>query len=178
MAANRVRKFLRLDDVQFFLNGAIVGGSFNRSGVSGIGGTPMPLGLVGLIGKTLVFTAPAITVTFTTADGVGGSAEPGVGTNPDKYTLFFKDIKLQIEAAAATLLVIADGDQKLIIVEKTPTSGVTLNKTGTANSVLGFDNQNPTAGKVYTPAEVNNAAPCWVWAYSGNDNQHTIYTWE
>jgi hypothetical protein len=181
MPANRVRKFLRLDDLQFFLNGGIVGGTFNKS--QG-GGSPAPLGigLNGLVGKTVVFTSPsAVTVTFGlssgTYGGVPGSNVPP-GTNPDPNTLIFQDIKAQIQAAIPAVLVAADADGHLVFVEVTPASGVALSNTGTANGILGFSSTGADVGKFYSPAAVSVTPPCWVWAYSGNDNQHTIFTWE
>jgi hypothetical protein len=185
MPANRVRKFLRLDDLQFFLNGAIVGGTFNKS--QG-GGSPAPLGigLNGLVGLTLVFTSPvSATVTFgltnITYGGHYGSADPAStppGTNPDPYTLIFKDLKMQIEAAVTGVVVLTDADQHIVIVESTPASGVALSHTGTANAILGFSTTVDETGLVYKPASVSPAPPCWVWAYSGNDNMHNVYTWE
>ena len=178
MALNRLRKFRRIDDVQVFLNGGVVGGPVNRSGTAGAGGTPMPLGLVNLVGLTLIFTLPSpVTVTFVRSDGAGGSATPP-GTNPDPFTLLFKDIKAQIEAAIPAVLVTLDADQQLVFTEVTPTGGVTVSDAGTANGILGFDSNIDTVGKVYSPAVVSNSPPCWTWAYSGNDNMHNIYTWE
>jgi hypothetical protein len=177
MAVNKLYKFRRIDDVVPFLNGAVVGGSVNRA--QG-GGTPANLGagINGLVGKTLKFTKPAVvTVTFVVSSSAGGSADPP-GTNPDPYTLLFKDIKKQVEAAIATVKVLLDSEQKIVFVEATPSGGVTLDKTGTANTLLGFDNNEDVVGKVYTPASVVNVPPCWTWAYSGNDNMHNVYTWE
>jgi hypothetical protein len=58
------------------------------------------------------------------------------------------------------------------------TTVVTGAATNTANTLLGFDLLNDTVGKFYTPAEVTPTAPCWTWAYSGNDNMHAVYTYE
>lgn len=292
MSVNRLRKFRTIDEVQNFLNGGIQG-SILKSAQGG--GTPANIGagVNGLVGTTLTFTSPAAaSVTFVRADGVGGSATPP-GTNPDPYTLLFKDIKAQIEAAVAgTLVNMFDG--ALIVREAAPSGGVVLKggsaggfatvigtvdlrtlvyggggtvdglvlvlkhngggsltvtfaapgnqgaivtqinaitvaggitasidgnnhlvltssaqgagesiqvvsgtggllallglpvalttvtgaATNTANTLLGFDQLNDTVGKVYTPAEVTPTAPCWTWAYSGNDNMHNLYTWE
>lgn len=177
MPVNKLYKFRRIDDVLPFLNGAVVGGSVNRA--QG-GGTQANLGagINGLVGKTLKFTLPGVaTVTFVKSDTPGGSADPP-GTNPDPYTLLYKDIKKQIEAALATVVVLLDADQRLVIMEVTPSGGVTIDKTGTANSLLGFDDVEDAVGKVYKPAVVSAAPPCWTWAYSGNDNMHNVYTWE
>jgi hypothetical protein len=173
MAVNRLYKFRRIEDVTAFLNGGVTGGSVNRA--QG-GGTPANLtaGINGLVGRTLKFTSPVVaTVTF----GVAASATPP-GTNPDPYTLLFKDIKAQIEAAVPSVLALLDAEQRLVLIEATPSSGVTVEKSGTSNSLLGFDDDRDTVGKLYKPSAVNNTAPCWTWSYSGNDNMHNVYTWE
>lgn len=180
MAINKLYKFRRIEEVQTFLNGGIVGGSINKA--QG-GGTPANLGagINGLVGKTLIFSSPsAATITFVTADGAGGSAQPGVGTNPDKYTLLFKDLKLQIEAGLATVKVTLSPDQQLVITEATPANGVAVTAAGTANQALGFDSENATVGKFYKPAAAASppVAPYWVWSYSGNDNMHNVFTFE
>lgn len=173
MAVNRIYKFRRIDDVSAFLNGGVVGGSVNRA--QG-GGTPANIGagINGLVGKTLKLSSPsAKTITFTTAS----SATPP-GTNPDPYTLLFKDIKAQVEAVATDVVVLLDAEQRLLLLEKAPSQGVTVDKSGTANTLLGFDDDLDTVGKLYTPASVDTTVPCWTWANTGNDNMHTIFTWE
>jgi len=173
MAVNKLYKFRRIEEVTAFLNGGIVGGSVNRA--QG-GGTPGGLGagINDLVGKTLIFTAPsAVTVTFAMAASASGS-----GTNPDPYTLLFKDIKGQIEAAIPTVLVVLDPEQRLVLLEKTPASGVAVSAAGTANTQLGFDADMATVGKFYKPTGISTTPPCWTWAYTGNDNMHNIFTWE
>jgi hypothetical protein len=174
MATNRVRKFRRIDDVQFFLDGGVFGGSINKA--QG-GGTPANLGpgWNGLVGTTLIVgpTGATTTVTFGTA-----ASATSPGTNPDPNTLLFKDVKAQVEAAVATVKVLLNQDQQIVIVEATPSLGVTVSHTGTANATLGFDSANDTIGQRYQPAAVSNAAPCWVWADTDNDGSHVIYTWE
>lgn len=179
MPANKFYKFRRIEDVLNFLNGGIVGGSTNRGTFGGSVPAGNMNGIAGLVGKTLIFTSPAaVTVTFADASGVGGSAH-SPGTNPDKNTLMFKDIAAQIVAALATVRVGLTPDQQLLIIETTPSSGVAISDAGTANSLLGFDTNAATVGKVYPPAAVaGGATPCWVWSYSGNDNMHDVYTWE
>lgn len=49
--------------------------------------------------------------------------------------------------------------------------------TNGANTLLGFD-PDGAAGKVYTPAAVDETAPCWVAAESSGENFHILYTWE
>lgn len=169
MAINRLRKFRTIDEVQSFLNGGVSSGS-KVTQVQGPPSNQAP-GITGLVGKTLILAGPgpAGTVTFVASSG----------SNPDPNTLLFSDIKAQIEAAVVTVKVnVFDG--YLTVIEATPTSGVTVSKTGTANPLLGFDTANNTVGKFYLPAAAATppVAPYWVWAYSGNDNMHNIYTVE
>lgn len=177
MSVNKLYKFRRIDDVQYFLNGAIFGGAVNR----GLGNQTN--GLSGLVGTTLIFTSPsAVTVTFIESNNPGptppaGSAYPP-GTNADPYSLLFKDIKGQIQAAIPGVLVLLDAEQNLLLVEATPSAGVAVTAAGTANTILGFDTKNASVGRLYKPSIVSNSPPCWTWAYSGNDNMHNIYTWE
>lgn len=179
MAINRVRKFTTIFELQTFLNGGLVGAEIK--GAQG-GGTPGNLGagFNGLVGKTLIFASPVIaTVTFVTADGAGGSAEPGVGTNPDKNTLLFKDLKLQIEAAVPTVKVTAFGD-RIVFLEAAPSLGVSINKTGTANAILGIDTAQVSTNFFYktSASATPPVAPFWMWVESGNDNMYTVLTVE
>jgi hypothetical protein len=169
MAINRLRKFRTIDEVQNFLNGAVQSGSKVQQ-VQGPPSNQAP-GITGLVGQTLIFSAPgpAGTVTFVASSG----------SNPDPNTLQFADIKAQIESGVSGLLV-TTFDGYLCIQESTPAHGVTVAKTGTANTLLGFDIANATVGKYYLPAAAATppVPPYWVWAYSGNDNMHNIYTVE
>lgn len=169
MAINRLRKFRTIDEVQNFLNGGVQSGS-KVSQVQGPPSNQAP-GIFGLVGTTLIFNTPGPTgtVTFSASSG----------SNPNTQVLLFKDIKAQIEAAIATLRVTMF-DGYLCIQEVTPANGVTVSHTGTANTLLGFDTDIDTVGKFYLPAAAATppVAPYWVWAYSGNDNMHNIYTVE
>jgi hypothetical protein len=169
MAINRLRKFRTIDEVQNFLNGGIQSGST----VMQVQGPPSNKGpgITGLVGLTLIFVGPGPTgtVTFTASSG----------SNPDPNTLLFSDIKAQIQAAIATLKVTMF-DGYLCVQEVTPANGVSVSSAGTANSLLGFDSSINTVGKFYPPASsaAPPSPPYWVWAYSGNDNMHNIYTFE
>lgn len=171
MAINKVRKFRTIDEVQSFLNGAVSSGNT----VNQVQGGPSNHGpgITGLVGLTITFSAPGPTgtVTFVASSG----------SNPDPNTLLFKDIKAQIEAAIPTLKV-NTYDGYLSIIEATPASGVTVAKTGTANTLLGFDTANATVGKYYLPigaAGTPPVAPYWVWVNSlGGDNMMSIFTVE
>lgn len=168
MAINRVRKFSTIGIVQSFLNGAVVGSTLRAA--YGPPGNQAP-GVLGLVGKTLIFSAPGPTgtVTFVASSG----------SNPDPQVLLFKDIAAQIVAAIATLKVNMSADG-LTIQEATPANGVTVASTGTANTILGFDTSAATVGKFYLPigAASPPVAPYWVWIESGNDNMYTVFSWE
>ncbi len=171
MAINRLRKFRTIDEVQNFLNGAVQSGSKVNS-AQGPPSNNAP-GITGLVGLTLIFDAPGPTgtVTFTAS----------TGSNPNPSTLLFSDIKAQIEAAIVTLRV-TTFDGYLSIQEVTPTNGVTVDKSGTANMLLGFDTSINSVAKFYKPVAAAGSpptAPFWVWANSlSGDNMVTIFSWE
>jgi hypothetical protein len=181
MAQNKVYKFPTIDKLTAFLNGAVFGNNVQVTIGSGGGGTQAPAlgpGLGGLVGLTLKTKSPgpAGTCTFV-ASNLGSGSGVAPGTNPDPNTLLFKDIKAQIEAAISGVVVsMATG--VLQILEVTPTNGVTVDATGTANSILGFDINNDSVGKLYTPVEVTPTAPCWTWSDTDNNGQLVIFTWE
>ena len=108
--ALRLRSFQNLPEIDLFIRGGIRGG---RALVKAI---------YNLHGKTLIFTTPSVTVTFSdpTGEGLGPAT-----------------VVAQIKAAAAslspTLL-----DNCLSVEEVSPSAGVVLSKTGTANTLLGF----------------------------------------
>ena len=156
MASNRVYKFQDINEVQFFLNGGLLGGD-----VKG--------GVYGLVGKRLTFSSPSFHVDFT--------AVTPAPTTRDPYTLLFPDIKAQVEAANASILVSQLGG-RIVFIEKTPTNGVALaSNDEAAKALLGFDKNSPSVGKVYSPPGVT-ATQNWVWVYSVNESTHVVYTWE
>lgn len=148
MAAFKTRKFQELEEVDLFLNGGLIGGA----------------DLIGLylVGLTFKFVKPsAATVTFT------ASTDPN---NPDPSRLSFKDIKEQIEAAIATVSV-RQRSRHIVLIEKVPTDGVTVGRTGTANNLIGFDTAVDTVGTKFGP--IGASAPS-LQAYSANDNAHVV----
>lgn len=181
MPANNIYKFPTIDMLKSFLNGAVFGnGGTNTIGGSG-GGSVAPglqVGWSGLVGKTLILAAPgpAGTVTFV-ASNTGSGSGVAPGKNPDPNTLLLKDIKAQVEAAIPTVRV-SMSSGKLQLVEVTPANGVTVSHTGTANSILGFDSNVNSVGKLYTPAEVTPTAPCWTWSDTDNNGQLIVFTYE
>lgn len=156
MPVNKMYKFARLEEMQYFLNGAAISGDClaSRGWVSG------------LVGKTLVIGAT--TVTF-----VAGT----VPADGDTTGLYFKDIKTQIETAVATVKVYSVAG-KIVIQEATPTSGVTVTSAGTGNALLGFNTAASTVGKFYTHSSITGAAvPMWM-EVQYSDATHVLYTWE
>lgn len=126
--ALRIREFQNAHDLELFLRGGIRGGKkiVDRSGL-----------VQNLHGKTLVFNTPAGTVTF---DESAGAAGIGGG-------LTYKEVVAQIRAVHSGLEA-SFRDGVLNLVETTPTSGVNLDATGTANTYFGFSNATDNAASV------------------------------
>lgn len=179
MSSNRIRQFSEIFEVETFLNGGIILGQVQGAVA---GQALLKTGLYGLVGATLIFTSPsAVTVTFVASSGTGGSADPAKDVsirNPDPSVLTFDDLKLQIEAAIATVRVLSFKGS-LVLREVTPTSGVTISDTGTANAVLGAPKaaSGSVVGKVYAPPP-STTAPCWTWHTINGSNAHTVFTLE
>lgn len=121
----KVQKFANIQELQLFLNGGLLGGNIG-------------LGIVGLVGKTMTFSAPAGTVTFVTASRYN-----------DALTLV--DIKTQIEAAlnVANIKVISIYG-RIGLVHPTAASAIVLDGTDQpAKALLGFNANDPSTGKLY-----------------------------
>lgn len=143
MSSFMTRKFQEIWEIDLFLNGGLIAGSDVIKGGEGV------YGIYNLVGKTLKFTQPsAVTVTFV------ASVDPN---NPDPNRLTYKDIKGQVEAAIPAVSV-QQYARKLVLVEAAPANGVTIDKTGTANPLLGFDKNTDTVGTKYGP--IGASAPC------------------
>lgn len=157
MSVFMTRKFREVEEVDLFLNGGVLGGA---DVVAGAGGN---YGVYGLVGKTLKFKQPSVaTVTFVL------STDPN---NTDPSRLTYKDIKSQIETAIAAVSA-QQFLRRLKLIEAAPSSGVTIDKTGTANTLLGFDKNVDTIGTKYGP--VGGSAPCLQGLESTNDNMYVI----
>src|ERR1700709_2165936 len=108
MSSNRIRQFSEIFEVETFLNGGIILGQVQGAVA---GQALLKTGLYGLVGATLIFTSPsAVTVTFVASGGASASAGPTkdlIIRNPDPIVLTFDDLKLQIEAAIATVRVLS-----------------------------------------------------------------------
>jgi hypothetical protein len=135
----QVHKIRGLDRSEIFLNGGLFGGYLKN-------------GVYGLDGKTLILDSPQV-----------ANPTPPPPTLPQTMTfsapagfLSFQDIITQITAGFTG--VHAKGKRgELVIIEDTPTDGITVDKDGTANSLLGFSSYANTVGTVY--AAPSGAAP-------------------
>ena len=114
------------DEIQLFLVGGVAGGKSlsNQTGR-----------IQNLHGKTLIIGSS--TITF---DESAGSAGQGGG-------LTVKEICQQISAVVTTMTPGLIGG-RLSIRETTPSSGVTVDKDGTANPLLGFSSSKDSVGIV------------------------------
>lgn len=147
-----VHKFVDLAEIQYFLDGGIIGGSITSGAY--------------LVGKTLIFTSPVnVTVTFV-------AATPGPGIDRDPYILLLTDIKAQIEAVIPTVRVAQVGG-RIVLVEVDPVSGVALAAAGTAKGMLGYDASGTVVGRIVSAP--GGEAPTIFNSYSMSDNMHVIY---
>lgn len=135
----KVTKFASLDDMNNFLQGAVVGGD--------IGSGPFYY----LDGTVLKLTTPAATCTFATAH------------NSQQEPLTLQQVVAAINASAIGSTVIARVNHgRIVLVQKSLTTGVVLASEGagsTANHLLGFDPAGMT-GKVF--AAPGGSAPALV----------------
>jgi len=149
----RVRKFSTIDELELFLQGAVLGSK------------QVPALYYGIVGKTLIFSQPtAATVTFTT-----------VSNSIDPSALSFAEVKAQLEAGIADLTV-RQIKGTLALVETTPTVGKGVNITGgTGRNELGLSESAAHVGKVYSSDGAT--VPYFVQAYA-TDNSHVLVTQE
>ena len=163
MSVIRTRQFVEIFEVDVFLGGGLIGGTNVVGGKATGGGTPGAYGVYGLVGKTFKLSTPGPhTVTF-----VAGASTDG--------RLTFGEIKTQLETVA-TDVTISNFKGHLVIREKTPSAGVTVDHTGTATALLGFDPTADAVGTLY--GGMGSAAPSLQGAYSTNANVHVILTLE
>lgn len=127
----KIKKFRNIDEANHVLTGGIVGGELKGGGVDD------------LVGKTITFSAPAGSKTFTS------SSTQHVGR------LSFADIKTQLEAAVTNLVVLMI-DRKIAFRHATPGTAVALAAVDETGRVpLGLPNNKALAGVVYAgPAGV------------------------
>jgi hypothetical protein len=153
MAQNRIYKFSDINEMQLFLNGALIGG-------------PIPNGMGALVGLTLTFTAPAFALTFAPSDA----------TDRDPNLLLFSDLKAQIEAENDAVLV-TQWNGRIVFIEKTPSSGMAFGtEDEPAKTLLGFDKNRAMVGRLFHPPGIGGP-PNFTYIYS-SDSSHVVLTWE
>lgn len=121
--ALRVKKIGEIDELNTYLRGGIIGGRDIRRGVHGY-----------IDGKTLVFSAPAGTVTFATTP------------SGEQVGLTAKEILTQINAIHAGYAHI-DASGRLVVEDPAGAVSVVLGATSTADTIFGFS-KNGQTGKV------------------------------
>lgn len=145
-----------IDELVLWLNG-------------GIQGVDIAGGVMGLVGKTLSFTSPEIfTVTFVATTG---------DANNSSTTLKYLDIKTQIEAASALVLV-TQSSGRLWISEKTPLHGVALAAAANVTKAMfGFDSGTIATGRVVHPMG-SDSGPRVDTLNANLDGSYTALIWE
>jgi hypothetical protein len=157
MAAFKVSKFKDIEALQKFLVGGVEGGKGLLGGVEG------------LTGKTLIFNAP-----------VAGPVTFVDGAHPPLLTL----AEIITQTAAGTTNAVAAGftgeNARLTLVEASPTGGVDVDATGTANALLGFSTTADTVGTFYAyDPSATPTAPCFVdMEHDCSSNSLILVTWE
>lgn len=128
-----VRQFDNVPEVNLFLQGGVRAG--NKLPITG---GEEKRGVFRLNGKTLILSKPAAkTITFASPNGVPEEPIP------------WEDIKSQIETQSTGTVKARLYKGRLELIEPTPSAGVTVVKTGTANALLGFQTSADVAGTVY-----------------------------
>jgi len=144
------------DRVNFYYAGAVICGANFSSGQ------------VFAHNLTLKFKQPAVaTVTF-------AAIPPGPQT-----PIPMADIISQIKTAVPALeprLVREGNVMRLVLIEATPASGVTVDKTGTVNSLFGLSDSADTEGQFINPP--GGATPYLVWLSAIDANTYIVTTEE
>lgn len=150
-----IYQFDSIDEVNHFLNGGLTGKKFPVEGIRG------------LVGKTINFTNPLGSVTFTT------------GTNgPDPDTLVWKDVKDQIEAQVSGVKVVLLNGGVVGFIMATPTTAPALAATSqVAKTLLGFPISGAVTGKVVLPS-TNVGTPRLDHVAGGPETQFILYVLE
>lgn len=117
--------------LKHYLNGGLQIGTLQEP-INSIHGWP------NLVGKTLIFNTPAATVTFVDGDFA----------RPDNVATF-KEVKTKVEATVAGVVLLLD-NKTVWAVETNPTNGITIDKDGTANPILGLSPAADMANVVHT----------------------------
>ncbi len=122
--ALKILKFRNIEEANHVLSGGVMGGEIAAAGVAD------------LVGKTITFTAPAGTKTFTQPAG------------NYQGLLLFKDIKSQLEGAVANLVVVLING-KIGFRHASGTAVTMAAVTETGRAPLGLPNNKAVTGVVY-----------------------------
>lgn len=121
----KIKKFRNVDEANHMLNGGLIGGDMKTGGIDD------------LVGKTITFTSPVGTKTFTAS------------TTQHTGRLSFADIKAQLEGAMATLRVVLIAG-RIAFRHATPGTVVSLGAVNESGRVpLGLPNNEAISGVVY-----------------------------
>jgi len=145
-----------LDKVNLYYAGAVLCGANFSSGT------------VFAHGKTLKFKQPAVaTVTF--------AAVPPGPQSPMTLAQIISQIKTAVPALEPFIL--RNGNvAQLVLVEAAPASGVTVDATGTVNSLFGLSDSADTVGQFINPP--GGATPYLVWLSAIDANTYIVTTEE
>jgi len=151
MTTLKVRKFANIDDLNGFVAGILFGGNVLTDKARLQGG-------LFLHGKTLIFSAPAVTVTF--------AATPA-GT---QVPIQVADVISQINSQATGVTAGLTRNGRLTL-KLTAGGTVTLAGNGTANADLGFGNVAASGIAVSAPG---GSTPTFVSVSEGSSNTYTL----
>ena len=165
--ALQVRKYSNLELVDLILKGGIIGGSaitqIASEGLTQVSASVTAQSALYLHGKTLVFLAPAVTVTFV--------ASPAGVNSPMTLRAAMAQILSQTTNAVKPQLI----QGRMALVHATAASAISLDNVGTANSLFGFAGDADTVGTKY--AAPAGAAPALVSIVPcNNDNSYLVVT--
>ena len=121
---------------------------------------------------TTTFAAPAnrgAIITQINANTVAGGITASIN-GANQLVLTASD-----QGSAVNIQVLAGTANTVLGLATATTSGAAANQ---ANTLLGFDGSNNTVGKLFSPVEVSNSAPCWIWSDTDNNGSLVVFTWE
>lgn len=125
--ALKVRKIAEIEELNTFLRGGIIGGRDIRRGILGL-----------IDGKTLVFLAPAVTITFATTP------------SGEQVGLTVKEILTQLNTGALTGFAKIDSAGRVVIEDPAGATAVVLDvSVSTGEGLFGFGGAVDHAGTVY-----------------------------
>lgn len=157
-----IRSFPGLTELNTFLQGGVIGGNAPPLQNAQLVGGGARLAVFGLHGLTLEFLSPTVqTVTFSDPSGLG---------------LSYNEILQQIRSAFGGPGVVSPSffSKRLLLIESFPSLGVTLDSSGTANSIFGFSTSNDTSGAVVN----SNSIPPYFISLRQDQNGSYVLTLE